>query len=321
MPSLEGLVLRIDAKVCHVEVGGAVRQLPLAGKLFETPTHEKRPIAVGDQVVLDETGRAIDALRPRTSQLHRRAAGEGAPRSQVMAANITRVFVVASVAEPPFQAELVDGVLAAAGREQIPVTLVLTKEDRDAELAAELGALYRQIGVEVLVTSVEAGHETAAALQRLGELLHRNRSVLTGLSGVGKSTLLNRLVPGLQLRIGSLNRIRQGKHTTSHTELIPLPGGGHVLDTPGVRNFGLFCVGAQELQFLFPEFGARLPQCEYRSCLHENEANCAVRAAVARGEIAASRYASYRAMLAEAKGEARGEAETERTAGKRRRPR
>ncbi|MCA8974185.1 MAG: ribosome small subunit-dependent GTPase A [Planctomycetes bacterium] len=320
-PSLQGLVLRVDAKICHVEVDGEVRQLPLAGKLFETRTHEKRPLTVGDLVVLDATGQSIDALQPRTSQLHRRAAGEGSPRSQVLAANITHVIVTASVTEPPFQPVLTDSVLAAARREQIPATLVLTKQDRDPALAAELAAIYERIGVAVLITSTHPDHETTATLESLGRLLHANRSVLTGLSGAGKSTLLNRLVPGANLRTGSLSRIRQGKHTTSHTELIPLPGGGYVLDTPGVRSFALFCVGPQELQFLFPEIGERLPRCEFRSCLHENEANCAVLAAVEGGDIAASRYASYRLLLADARGEDKADAEAERPQQRRRRPR
>jgi len=303
-------------------VDGSVRQLPLAGKLFETRTHEKRPLAVGDTVVLDASGQSIEALRPRTSQLHRRAAGEGAPRSQVLAANITHVFVVASVVEPPFQAELVDSVLAASIRESIPATLILTKKDRDPELAERLAPIYERIFVAVLVTSVHEGSETPTTLEQLRDLLHSNRSVLTGLSGAGKSTLLNKLVPGLNLRTGSLSRIRQGKHTTSHTELIPLPGGGHVLDTPGVRSFGLFCVGSQELQFLFPEIGELLPRCQYRSCLHENETDCAVRTAVDAGEIEKSRYESYLSLLAEARAEERQEAETEsHQQGKRRRAR
>ncbi|MFO1077637.1 MAG: ribosome small subunit-dependent GTPase A [Planctomycetota bacterium] len=299
-PSLKGLVLRVDAKVCHVEVGGKSLQLPLRGKLFEARSHEKRPLAVGDLVELDATGRAIAALLPRTSQLHRRASGEGAPRMQVVAANITHAFVVASVAEPPFQCELVDSLLAAAARERIAATLLLTKVDLDPARAERLAALYRGIGVDVVATSTHPDAETTASLDHLRVLLHENRSVLAGLSGAGKSSLLNRLIPGTKLRVGSLNHIRQGKHTTSHTELIPLPGGGHVLDTPGVRSFALFRVGAQELQFLFPEIGALLPQCEYRSCLHVDEGGCAVRRAVDDGAVARTRYDSYRHLLSDA---------------------
>lgn len=298
--SQPALVLRIDAKRCHVEVDGEHRALPLAGKLFEARTHEKRPLAVGDRVVLAPGGDAIDAVLPRSSQLHRRAATEGEAQAQVLAANITHVLAVASVAEPPFQPELVDGVLAAAARERIPATLVLTKVDLDAAAAARWAAVYRHANVRVLCTSTAADHETRAELDEVGKLLHQNQTVVVGLSGAGKSTLLNTVVPGVRLRTGHLNHIRQGRHTTTHTELLPLPGGGHVLDTPGVRNFHLFCVGSQELQFLFPEFAALLPQCEYRSCLHDGERDCAVKAALSRGAVATSRYESYLRMLHDA---------------------
>ena len=271
-PSLrEGLVLRIDAKVCHVEVDGERHTLPLAGKLFEERSHEKRPLAVGDRVQLDVTGKAIDVLLPRVSQLHRRAASEGEERAQVIAANITLVLAVASAAEPPFQPELVDGVLAGAVRQEIPAALIVTKMDRDKKGAAQQWIdLYRSIGYRVFATSTVAGHETTAEFELVRALLHANRSVLCGLSGAGKSTLLNTLIPGLSLRIGSLSHIRQGKHTTAHTELIPLPGGGYVLDTPGVRSFHQFQIGAQESQFVFPEIAALLPKCQYRSCLHRD---------------------------------------------------
>jgi len=295
--SPQGLVLRIDAKVCHVEVDGERRRLPLAGKLFDGAAGEKRPLAVGDRVVLDETGQAIDAVLPRSSQLHRRASTEGEERAQVLAANLTQVLAVASVAAPPFQPELVDGIVAAAARERIPATLVLTKADLDPAAAATWQATYAHAGVHVLATSIQPGHETPAALQEIAALLHQNRTVVVGLSGAGKSSLLNAVVPGVQLRIGDLNHIRQGRHTTTHTELLPLPGGGHVLDTPGVRNFHLFCTGSQELQFLFPEISALLPQCDYRSCLHAEERDCAVQAAVDAGQLPASRYRSYRTML------------------------
>jgi ribosome biogenesis GTPase len=293
--SPQGLVLRIDAKLCHVEIDGERRLLPLAGKLFDVASGEKRPLAVGDRVVLDDSGQAIDAVLPRSSQLHRRASTEGEERAQVLAANLTQVLAVASVASPPFQPELVDGILAAAARERIPATLVLTKA-----AATTWQQAHAHAGVHVLATSVQAGTTTAGALQEIGALLHQNRTVVVGLSGAGKSSLLNAVVPDVQLRVGDLNHIQQGRHTTTHTELLPLPGGGHVLDTPGVRNFHLFCTGSQELQFLFPEIAALLPQCDYRSCLHTQEQKCAVKAALDDGQLPASRYRSYLTMLQQA---------------------
>jgi len=323
-PSKVGLVLRIDAKVCHVEIEGARRQLPVAGKLFEQKTHEKRPLAVGDHVMLDASGEVIDRVLPRSSQLHRRAATEGEELAQVLAANITHVISVASVTSPPFQPELVDGVLAAAARERVPATLVLTKVDVAPKLAEKWTQVYSEAGVRVLQTCSVGDARTDDTLAEVRQLLHQNRSVVIGLSGAGKSSLLNAVVPGVQLRTGHLNHIQQGRHTTTHTELLPLPGGGHVLDTPGVRNFHLFHTGSQELQFLFPEIAARLPRCQYRSCLHNGEASCAVKAAHDAGEIAETRYTSYLRMLREALEAEQPAAKTSRgtaRGGGRRRPR
>ena len=300
IPSEAGLVLRIDAKFCHVEIQGERRQLPLAGKLFEQKTHEKRPLAVGDHVLLDVTGQAIEQVLPRSSQLHRRAATEGEHQAQVLAANITQVLAVASVKSPPFQPDLVDGLLAAAARERIPATLVMTKIDLAQKSADRWRAVYEHANVRVLETCTIEGQQTKESLTELAALLHQNRSVVIGLSGAGKSTLLNAVVPGVKLRTGHLNHIQQGRHTTTHTELLALPGGGHVLDTPGVRNFHLFCTGSQELQFLFPEIAARLPQCAYRSCLHNGEQDCAAQVALQSGEIPKTRYESYLRMLTDA---------------------
>ena len=236
----------------------------------------------------------------RRSQLHRRAATEGEELAQVLAANITHVLAVASVKTPPFQPELVDGVLAAAAREQIPSTLILTKVDVAPKLATKWAGVYEGAGVRVLQACSVGDDRTEDTLTEVAQLLQQNRSVLIGLSGAGKSTLLNAVVPGVQLRTGHLNHIQQGRHTTTHTELLPLPGGGHVLDTPGVRNFHLFHTGSQELQFLFPEIATRLPLCAYRSCLHDGESECAVKRALELGEIAETRYASYLRMLHDA---------------------
>lgn len=317
------MVLRVDAKVCHVEIDGQHHALPLRGRLFDQRGLSRQPITVGDLVMvqLDEQGGIIESVLPRSSELHRRASTEGEARLQVLAANITLVIAVTAAAEPPFQTELVDGLLAAAAREQIPAVLVITKIDRAPDRAAPWIELYRRIGYRVLPTSVAPGEETADTLAALGALLHQNKSVLCGLSGVGKSTLLNAVLPGLSLRIGSLNHIQQGRHTTTHTELIPLPGGGHVLDTPGVRSFQLFHAGSQELSFLFPEIETARQRCQFSGCLHLTEPKCAVRAAVAAGEIADSRYASYRVMLTAAQ-EAEVPAKKPSTSGpSRRRPR
>ena len=296
-----GVVLRIDAKACEVEVEGRSVRVPLRGRLFEERTHAKNPVAVGDRVrlTLDEEGGAIDAVLPRTSQLARRAKGDE-DREQVIAANVTLVLVVAAVREPPLQPALIDRIAASCERQDLPLAIAFTKMDRDKKgAAAEWIDLYRELGYAVYPTSIQPGKETPDTLEALRAVLHANTTVLSGLSGVGKSSLINHLIPGLDLRIGSMSRIRQGKHTTTHTQLIPLPGGGHVLDTPGIRNFTLFGVAPTELTFWFRELREIAKDCGYRNCTHRDEPDCAVPAALEDGRLHFSRYESYLRMYEE----------------------
>ncbi|MHC5064708.1 MAG: ribosome small subunit-dependent GTPase A [Planctomycetota bacterium] len=298
-----GLILRIDAKVCQVEIEGKREQLPLRGRLFEFGA--RRPVAVGDRVKVaqDKDGGVIEEVLPRSSKLSRSGGPEG-DEEKIVATNISKVLVVSSIREPAFHPLLVDRILAGAARQELPVALVISKMDRDKKGAAgEWIELYRSLGYEVYPCSITAGKETSEELEALRTLLHANVSVLSGLSGVGKSSLINHLIPGLELRIGSLSRIRQGKHTTTSTQLIALPGGGHVLDTPGIRNFMLFSVGTQELSFYFPEMRELVHGCEYRDCTHLQEGSCAIRQALEEGRIHPSRYDSYRSIYADIVGD------------------
>ncbi len=287
-----------------MEVAGTTHILALRGRLFEHRSEEVRPVAVGDRVLVnleeqDGTihGGAIQEVLPRTSQLARKKSGED-NRVQVMAANISLVMVVASVREPTLLPELVDRILAGAEREEVQAVLVLSKLDRDKKKeGAGWAELYRSLGYLVFQTSLTEGKETKESLQALEQLLHAHVTVLSGPSGAGKSSLINHLVPGLNLRVGTLGRIRQGKHTTTHSQLIALPGGGHILDTPGIRNFGLQGLTPTDLSFCFREVKPLISECGYRNCAHDAEPDCAVLRAVEEGKIAASRFASYRTML------------------------
>lgn len=296
-------ILKIDAKVCHVEIEGRRIQVGLRGRLFEDRGRDRSPVAVGDRVVLGKDGEsdAIEAVLPRTTRLARRAKGEE-DREQVIAANVSLVLVVSALREPPFQALLVDRIFAACARQDLRAELVLTKLDQDkrGEVARWLD-LYRGLGYAVHGTSVAPGHETHDTLAVLRAELRANTTVLTGLSGAGKSTLLNALVPGLGLRVGDVSRVQHGRHTTSASELFPLPGGGYVLDTPGIRNFVLFSVAPGELTFWFREFAEVARGCAYRDCSHLAEKDCAVRVALASGVIDPSRFESYRHLFTELK--------------------
>jgi len=292
------LVLSIDAKVAHVEVDGAIHKLPLRGRLFEAASDEKRPVAPGDrvEVTLGATadGSAIDAVLPRRNRLARRAAGE-ADREQVVAANIDLVLVVMPVRDPTFDPLLVDRILAACERDSLPAALVVSKIDRDSKGQAQAWLdLYLGLGYETFATSTRPEHETTPSLDALRTRIHAGTTVLCGPSGAGKSTLVNTLVPGAALRVGEIGKLRQGQHTTTRTELVPLPGGGHLIDTPGVRAFGLWGVNTQEIGFYFRDVRDRAPGCAYRNCTHRDEPSCAVR-----DHVAPSRLRSYQALFQE----------------------
>lgn len=294
----QGLVLKIDAKHAHVDIDGAVHALPLRGRLFERAGTEKQPIAPGDRVEVTfataTSGSAIDAVLPRRNRLARRASGE-ADLEQVLAANIDLVLIVMPVRDPTFDPLLVDRILAASERDDLTAALVVSKIDRDKKDEASAWLqLYGDLGYQAYATSTAAGHETTAALDELRTRIHAGTTVLCGPSGAGKSTLINTLVPGADLRVGTVGKLGQGRHTTTRAELLPLPGGGHVLDTPGVRGFGLWGVNTQEIGFYFRDIKALAAGCGFRNCGHRNEVDCAVR-----DHVRDSRLRSYHILLEE----------------------
>lgn len=295
-----GLVVRIDAKRCHVEVDGEVLLLSPRGKLFREKGRSRNPIAVGDRVrvTLDGSGGgSIDEVLPRRSQLARQSAGEGR-QEQVLVANVDRALVVASVEDPPLLPGLVDRILAGAERGDIDACLVLNKIDLVEGVPGWQG-FYEALGYTVHLTSALRGD----GIEELREILQGHITVFCGPSGAGKSSLLNSVQPGLSLRVGEISsRWREGKHTTTHSSLLTLGIGGHVVDTPGLRNFGLFDLEPRDLAPLFREFLPHLSSCSFRDCLHRQEPDCAVIAERDAKRISESRYASYLEILADIEG-------------------
>lgn len=252
------------------------------------------PVAIGDVVrVLDAgdgTG-VITAVQPRRSKLARRAAGPR-PIEQVIVANVDQVVIICAAAQPAPSWNLVDRYLAAAEASDAPALLCLTKVDLgDRAALREEVATYRALGYPVHLTSAKTGE----GVVELAHALRDRLSVLAGKSGAGKTSILNALQPGLGLRVNEVSGVTgKGRHTTTHLEAFSLDGGGSVVDTPGMREFGLWDVAPDEVAPLFREFRPYLGACRFgASCRHRSEPGCAIGQAVADGAISQRRYESF----------------------------
>ena len=237
---------------------------------------------VGDFVRITRQGDkgVLEALLPRKNAFIRPAV-----------ANIDQLVVLASCAIPVTEPFLIDRVLAIAQLQNVPALVVVNKDDLAP--AQPLAEIYRRAGVPVLVTSAETGE----GIEALREALAGKLSCLTGNSGVGKSSLLNRACPQLQLPVGEVSeKLGRGRHTTRHIELYSLGSNTFVADTPGFSSFDnerMELVHKEQLQYAFPEFAPYLGHCQFPDCAHRKEPGCAVRKALAEGEIGQTRYDSY----------------------------
>lgn len=297
----EGTVIRVEGASCLVQLDApadgapALVRCPIRrGARFENQGPVR--LAAGDRVGVDAEG-AIAVVRARRSKLTRRASeghDQGRGREQVVAANVDQLAIVVAARDPPWQPRFVDRLLVAAEKGALAPLVIVNKVDLlepAARANLERGLeIYRRIGYATMLTSARAG----AGVEALREALRGRTTVFSGPSGAGKSSLLNALEPGLRLRTAEVSASSgKGKHTTTAASLLPLASGGFVVDTPGVREFGFFDVGEQELPFLFPEFAAFRGRCRYPDCSHTHEPHCAIRAAAESGEIAPARFESY----------------------------
>jgi len=295
-----GVVLVREGGVYRVHTEAGEVAATLRGKLKHK---DEDRVVPGDVVELDlhgESEAAITGIRPRRSVLARRAAqggaGGGARRSQPVAANVDQVVVVASAADPEPSPRKVDRFLVIAEANALPAVLVVNKVELDRDAAAALARRYAAAEYQVLPTSVKADE----GLPALRDLLRGRHSVFTGMSGVGKSSLLNALQPGLKLRVGAISeKWRKGKHTTTAAELVPLEGLGYVVDTPGLREVATWGIEPDALGACFPDFRPYLDQCRFDNCRHLAEPGCAVRAAGAAAAFDVDRLVSYERIYEE----------------------
>lgn len=289
---MTGTVLEREGSTYRVLTPEGEVRAVLRGKVKRGAAH----VVVGDRVRLDAAGEhgmlGIASVLERTSLLVRRVPeGRGA---RPVAANVDQVLIVMATRHPDPIPQLLDRLLLVAEANDIPSVVVLNKTDLDR--GDVLAARMLKAGYPVHRTSVKTGE----GLVELRARLAGRESVVTGPSGVGKSSLLNALEPGLSLRTGALSaRIRRGANTTVAAVMAPLEGGGFIVDTPGFSEVGLWGLESGELTHCFPEFRPYEGNCRFPDCRHVHEPGCAVHEAVARGEIAEDRHASYRAILEE----------------------
>lgn len=307
VPDMSGRDLRTG--VVH-EVGGGVYtvqledgsrvEASLRGRLKKERRTGSR-VVVGDRVQVAGQGDAwtVESVEPRETELVRRGRGGRAPK--ILAANLDHVFVTVALREPGASTQLVDRLLVLVESSGMHPTLILNKVDVDdaREAAGSLRELYESVGYEVVVASAV----TREGVDRIHEEACRGLSAFIGPSGAGKSSLLNAIDPELELRTAGLSKkTGTGRHTTVGSRLIPLACGGLVADTPGFGDVGLWSVPPEEVADCFPELRERAGSCRFRGCTHRAEPDCAVREALEAGEIAASRYESYRTLHEEAEG-------------------
>lgn len=289
--------MRVSGGVYVVETEGGLIEASLRGRVKQK---DARIVSVGDLVELERPDEdiCISGLLDRSGALTRH--GVARRREQVIVANVDQVVVTVAAASPEPDLLMVDRLLALAGLNELRGLIVVNKiELTGSESVPPEMAPYVNAGYDVTLTSAKTGF----GLDRLTALLSGRISVFTGQSGVGKSSLLNALVPGLDLRVGEVGeRKGRGRHTTVASALYVFPPGGYVADTPGLQYLSLWDVDPAELDRGFAEFAEFASSCRFNDCRHRGEPGCEVRSAVDRGEILDRRYENYLGLLDEAEG-------------------
>lgn len=260
------------------------------------------PIAVGDQVRLlveDEDSRSaiISEILPRNNYMVR-TSPHNRHQKHIVAANIDMALLVATIKEPRTSIGFIDRFLITAEAYHIPAVIVFNKADllkgKWVEEWENRKAIYEQIGYRTFTVTAAAGQ----GLDELQQELLNKTTLFSGHSGVGKSTLINYFIPGKSLRVQEVSGWSgKGQHTTTFAEMFDMPGGGRIIDTPGVKEFGIVDMAREELSHYYPEMKARIGDCRFNNCIHINEPGCAVKAAVAAEEISIERFESYIAIL------------------------
>lgn len=296
-----GVVVAMRGLFADVDDGERIWSCTIRRVLRTRLIEERHPVTVGDRVCFrieaDQKGvereGVIETVEPRRAELRRRTGR----RIHTIVANVDQVIIVSAADQPPLRPHLIDRYIVSSLAGRMTPVICLNKVDLDANGAARsILKRYGDLGYRAISTSVTAG----SGIDEMRDVLAGKESVMAGQSGVGKSSLLNAVQPGLQLKVGDINeQLSRGRHTTTTATLIRLKMGGYVVDTPGVRSFDLTVIDRGEFEAYFEEFIEHVKHCKYPDCTHIHEDGCAVQDAVNRGDIFRERYDSYVKMFEE----------------------
>lgn len=302
---IKGVVLKSTGKWYTVELNdGSVISARIRGRLRLDGLRTTNPIAVGDIVILDdnpddEGKHCISDFEKRKNYIVRKSTNLS-KQMQILAANVDRAYLLVTLKSPTTQLAFIDRFLVAAESFRIPTTILFNKIDQYAPIEIEtvdyLCDLYESIGYPCYKISAE----NKTNIDFLREEINGKQVMISGHSGVGKSTLVNALDPAMDLRTGEISQAHlQGQHTTTFAEMHKLASGGYIIDTPGIRAFGIVDLDKEVISHYFPEMRSLIGECKFHNCQHLNEPKCAVKEAVENETIAGSRYSTYVQLLTE----------------------
>lgn len=282
----------------------------LRGRIRLKGSNATNPVAVGDVVSFEaetdtienvtlETPAVITAVSSRRNYIIRKSTNLSR-QSHIIAANLDRAFIIATIDFPEIKLPFLDRILVTCEVYNVPVTIVLNKVDLYRESHKEMLEAFHEIYEGAGYPVMEVSALTGEGIEELREACKGNVSLFSGVSGVGKSSLIKALDPALEPRVGEISDVHlQGKHTTTFYEMYSLASGGFIVDTPGLRGFGLVDLKKEEIALYFPEMLKAAQDCRFTPCTHTHEPGCAVKDAVESGEISYERYSSYLGMLDE----------------------
>jgi len=295
---MQGLVLKSTGSNYKVSTDKGIIECRLGGRLRLEELKHTNPVSVGDQVIIsdEDRGLIIDLVQ-RKNYLIRKATNLS-KQTHIVAANIDQLVVLVSLKLPRTSTGFIDRILATAEAYNVPAAIVFNKTDLLNEKEIKEVQYYLNIYDKLGYTAIGISADDEKSIDMLKALVKNKTNLFTGHSGVGKSTLINKIDPSLQLKTGAISdKFSKGKHTTTFAEMIPLSIGGYIIDTPGIKEFGMVNMNEYEVTDYFREMFALKSKCRFNNCTHVNEPDCAIIAAVEKEEIAEFRYRNYLNIL------------------------